>query len=481
MVWRLGRGKGRGMIGEYIYNSGLVSSRYSEHGIDSFKEGENIIKELTNNSAIILVLEDKSISSTLSIISALRANRNLILLDSKQACRNFDKILRTFDPDLIVGSKNAISNCGLDNIKSCSLFSYSARKSKYIDEFECKNQPLVFLGTSGSSGNPKLVGLTYNNLIANCKSISNYLNLNGHTKTINNLPISYSYGMSVLNTTLFNGGTYICSDETSYVREEFWMDMKEFGITDYSGVPKLYRDIISYDLLDMIPRSTKCLTQAGGKLEIAIQELLLKWCQSRKARLLIMYGQTEATARLTYLDLTLEPKKIGSVGRTIDGVKLILDKDKDNQLENELIFTGENISLGYFMDKNDILNPTDQNNKILHTGDLGIIDNDGCITVTGRESRFAKIDGQRISLDYLEESLRTIDVNMAIVSDDNYIYIICEGADSKKSEQIIKSCKSLIGLNKRKFKVIKGELLVNPSGKIQYSKMLNNVMGGIGD
>ena len=103
------------------------------------------------------------------------------------------------------------------------------------------------------------------------------------------------------------------------------------------------------------------------------------------------------------------------------------------------------------------------------------------ITITGRESRFAKIDGQRISLDYLEESLRTIDVNMAIVSDDNYIYIICEGADSKKSEQIIKSCKSLIGLNKRKFKVIKGELLVNPSGKIQYSKMLNNVMGGIGD
>ena len=111
-----------------------------------------------------------------------------------------------------------------------------------------------------------------------------------------------------------------------------------------------------------------------------------------------MYGQTEATARLSYINLTKEPHKIGSIGRVIPNVILMKPKNTNKNIEEELVFKGKNISLGYFNNITELEDAIDQNKGILKTGDLGFIDKDNCITITGRKSRFCKIDGRRISL-----------------------------------------------------------------------------------
>ena len=117
------------MITNSIYNHGQVISRSAEHGIDSFIEGENVVKEISDKSKIVLVLEDKSISSTLSVISTLRADRHLILLDSRLAKRQLDTILDLFDPEIILGSKESMEICNFKETKQCKFFNIYKRPS----------------------------------------------------------------------------------------------------------------------------------------------------------------------------------------------------------------------------------------------------------------------------------------------------------------------------------------------------------------
>ena len=336
-----------------------------------------------------------------------------------------------------------------------------------------KYLPLVLLGTSGTSGPQKFVGLTQNNLLANCNSIKKYLSTHKNTKCINNLPCSYSYGLSVLNTTLSAGGQYFISEEPSILRKSFWEDMNYFRITDFSGVPSVYQDIQKLNLIECMSSSIKRLTQAGGKLSINIQKYLLNWCQNKTVELFIMYGQTEASARLTYLNLTSEPHKIGSVGRVIPDVKII-QNNVNPAREFELIFKGDNVSLGYFQDRNQLDNAVDINKGILKTGDVAYIDDDDCIFITGRNSRFAKIDGKRLSLDQIENSLKEIYADLAVVSNDQILCILINQEDNCNFKNFKKHTKKVSGLHQSKIKISNGIVPRSSNGKIQYQKILQD-------
>ena len=210
-------------------------------------------------------------------------------------------------------------------------------------------------------------------------------------------------------------------------------------------------------------------TQAGGKLSINIQKYLLNWCKNKNIKLFIMYGQTEASARLTYLNLTSEPNKIGSVGRVIPDMKLLNDKFS-NKKEFELIFQGENISLGYFQDRTQLDNPVDINNGILKTGDIAFIDDDDCIFITGRLSRFAKIDGKRL-LDQIENCLKEIYVDLAVVSNDQNLCILINQNDSSNIKDF-KNKLRWFSLHHSKIKISNGIVPRSSNGKIQYKKIL---------
>ena len=195
------------MLINNIYDKGLIVSKNEEFGLESFIKGTNIIKEICNPNSLILVIDDKSIQSTLALVSSIRARINLILIDITNFERQYKEIINKFNPDLILSSGKVFSKLGFDNLIRTDFFNiFSINKSKEKSLQYCQNLPLVLLATSGTSGPQKFVGLTHNNLKVNCNSIKKYLLTNKKTKCINNLPCSYSYGLSVLNTTLNSGG-----------------------------------------------------------------------------------------------------------------------------------------------------------------------------------------------------------------------------------------------------------------------------------
>jgi len=462
------------MIINNIYDKGKIISKTGEFGVESFIRGSNIIKEICNTNSLILIIDDKSIQSTLALVSSVRARINLILLDIANFERQYKEIIDKFKPDLILSSQNVFSKLGFDDLIKSDLFNIFIFNKSQKKSFQyCQYLPLVLLGTSGTSGPQKFVGLTQNNLSANCNSIKKYLSTNKNTKCINNLPCSYSYGLSVLNTTLSAGGQYFISEEPSILRKSFWEDMNYFRITDFSGVPSVYQDIQKLNLLESMSSSIKRLTQAGGKLSINIQKYLLNWCQNKTIELFIMYGQTEASARLTYLNLTSEPHKIGSVGRVIPDVKLV-QNNVNLAREFELIFKGDNVSLGYFQDRNQLDNAVDINKGILQTGDIAYIDDDDCIFITGRNSRFAKIDGKRLSLDQIENSLKEIYADLAVVSNDQILCILINQEDNCDYKDFKKQTKKVSGLHQSKIKISNGIVPRSSNGKIQYQKILQD-------
>ena len=457
-----------------IYKKGTIVNNNLSYGENNFAEASDIIKNLVTKKELILIIEDKSLESTIAIIGALLSKRNIILIDELMAKIQINDLLKRFNPNAIIGSKSCFNKLNIDislNSKYFCIFKINNIRKKFKN-----GQPLLLVGTSGSSGATKFVGLTHDNLFQNCKSICKYLGNNHNSISINSLPCSYSYGLSVLNTTMYKGGKFIISNEKSFLRKEFWDDAKFYNITDFSGVPTTYKTLMNLDMNKLLPKTIIRITQAGGKLDIEIQKKLLILSRQRNCQFFVMYGQTEATARLSYINLTKEPHKIGSIGRVIPNVILMKPKNTNKNIEEELVFKGKNISLGYFNNITELEDAIDQNKGILKTGDLGFIDKDNCITITGRKSRFCKIDGRRISLDSIEMELLKDFSNIAVVSNDEKLFIVSEDLDSTQQSKIKQKIRSFCSINKTRISFMQTNIPLTNSGKISYSKLLEKVL-----
>tara|TARA_Y100001968_G_scaffold333232_1_gene394866 strand:- start:1306 stop:2733 length:1428 start_codon:yes stop_codon:yes gene_type:complete len=451
-----------------LYEKGIVSYKDKIFDEKSFKKIEESILEKTEEGSLSIIFDDHSLGTVLSIIGCYRAKRSFILIDASSVNTLQNNIINNFDVNNLIGSKSFLESSGY-SLDSVNQYLGIVKINSIGEEEKIIRNPIILLATSGSSGNPKMVVLTFDNLLNNCRSILKYLDMDESTRSINSLPCSYSYGLSILNTTLYSGGLYFCSDQTSYIRDQFWRNLSSYKINNFNGVPTTYRDIIRLGLLDRLPKSIDFITQAGGKLENELQQILLNWSRERGIKLFIMYGQTEATARLTFLELTKESNKLGSVGRPIPGVRLISStRDSSILSSEELIFKGNNISMGYAYNRSDLTILKDMNHGILKTGDIGYQDIDNCIYINGRISRFTKIDGRRFSLEDIEQSLRSQGFDLYVISDDEFVYILSEHKIYEDQSNILSSIKSQTGIRKAKIKFIKTKIIINNNGKINY-------------
>ena len=271
-----------------------------------------------------------------------------------------------------------------------------------LDVFE-KNDLAAIIYTSGTTGNPKGVCLSHRNLAANTQSILEYLQLTQTDRIVNVLPFYYSYGNSILHTHLAVGGTVILENSLAFPHKVVERLVEEKS-TGFSGVPSTFAlllartDLGSYDL-----SSLRYLTQAGGPMPPANQERIKKILPH--TRIFIMYGQTEATARLTYLPPERLEEKLGSCGIPIPGVTIEIRDEDGNALPphktGEICATGENIMMGYW--KAPEMTQKVLKDGWLKTGDLAHFDDDGFIFIDGRSSEMIKSGGQRISPKEIEE------------------------------------------------------------------------------
>lgn len=297
----------------------------------------------------------------------------------------------------------------------------------------------LLLTTSGSTGSPKLVRLTGKNLDANAKSIAEYLRLDEQERPITNLTMSYSYGMSIINSHLYVGAAVVLT-RRSVLERPFWETVEREGVTSLAGVPYTYQMFRRVGLMDMDLPRLRTLTQAGGKLPEALHRAFAEWAENTGRRFFVMYGQTEAAPRMGYLPAGRALEKCGSMGVPVPGGEFQLIREdgaviREPDTVGELVYRGENVSMGYAQTAED-LSLGDQWHGELHTGDMAKRDADGFYYIVGRKKRFVKLYGNRVNLDEVERllSARFPDAGFACVGVDDCLSVFHDSPDPSLSQ-----------------------------------------------
>ncbi len=276
----------------------------------------------------------------------------------------------------------------------------------------------LLMSTSGSTGSPRLVRLSARAVDANAAAIADYLGLGPEDVGITALPLHYCYGLSVLHSHLVTGAAVVLT-RTAVVDPCFWDAVDAHGVTSLAGVPHSFEMLEASGRADALARgrhtSLRLLTQAGGRMA---PDTVRTWAQRGERGgfdLFVMYGQTEATARMAYLPAHLAAERPECVGVPVPGGDLRLEP-VPGQPEGvgELVYSGPNVMMGYAEERADLARGHDL--AELRTGDLGVQDPDGLWRVVGRLSRFAKVLGLRVDLDRVEAGLADLGVE-ALVAD----------------------------------------------------------------
>lgn len=282
----------------------------------------------------------------------------------------------------------------------------------------------VLLGTSGSTGTPKFVRLSRRAVFHNATAISERLPIRKTDVAITSLPYSYSYGLSVVNTHFISGARILVS-ESPLTSKDFWSQVKHFNVRSLGGVPTTYRTL---QQLGWDPReypSLRYMTQAGGRLRNDERQYFLDLLEPCGIDFFVMYGQTEATARITIAPPSLLHKRIDSAGRALADGELSI-KDPDTRGFGEVVYRGPNVMMGYATEASDLANGDLCNGKLL-TGDIGSL-KDGILTINGRATRIAKIFGKRFSLDEVENWLAQYAQCVVVAQDDAIAVAVGSGA-----------------------------------------------------
>ena len=265
----------------------------------------------------------------------------------------------------------------------------------------------LLLPTSGSTGSPKLVRHSLRNIEANADNVRRLFQLTGEEKAMAILPMHYTMGLSVIASHLLAGATLLLSGR-SLLDRGFWSMLKE--ATSFTGVPYSYELLMKMRFTRMDLPKLEVITQGGGKLTPEMFRALAEYARDKGKKFIATYGQSECTARMAYLPAELALEKTCSIGFAEPSGQLsIVDADGNESFEGEatgeMVFRGENVTLGYAYGVEDLLKD-DENHGVMHTGDLARRDADGCYFIVGRLKRFLKIFGLRIGLDEVENLIK---------------------------------------------------------------------------
>ncbi|WP_043623677.1 AMP-binding protein [Nonomuraea candida] len=316
----------------------------------------------------------------------------------------------------------------------------------------------LLLATSGSTGSPKLVRLSRQAVLSNAAAIATALSLGPEEIAPTSLPLHYSYGLSVLNSHLVAGGAVVLT-EAGLLERSFWADLRTYACTSLAAVPYQYSMLrrLRFDRSQYPSLTT--LTQAGGRLA---PELVEEFA-AQAERFYVMYGQTEATARIAVLPPDRLADRPGSVGVAIPGGRLEIE-------DGEVVYYGPNVMMGYAERAEDLARGDDLGGR-LRTGDLGRLDAEGFLHITGRLKRIAKVFGTRVNLDDVERLLRGSGP-IAVTAGDDRMTIWTETADQPTRARLARRLAAELRLHWSGFDVRHIEHLpLLPTGKIDYRRL----------
>jgi long-chain acyl-CoA synthetase len=335
--------------------------------------------------------------------------------------------------------------------------------------------------TSGTTSLPKAVRVTHRNIRANTDSIIGYLGLRGDDRVLVVLPFFYCYGASLLHTHLRVGGRIVLLNSFAFP-ETALEELEREECTVFAGVPSTFQLLLRASSFTRreLP-SLRLIQQAGGKLAPVLVDEMLG--AKNGATLFVMYGQTEATARLSYLPPDKLRDKPGSIGRGIPGVELrILSGDGRPVApgeRGEIYARGENISPGYFGD------PAQSAAKFtphgLRTGDLAVADEDGDIVLVGRRDDFIKCWGHRVSSQEVEACALRVDRVMSaaaigvpdlVAGEAITLFVVSRPGTVATPEEVLACCRAHLAKHMVPSTVLVVDALpLNANGKVAKARL----------
>lgn len=265
---------------------------------------------------LVLVAASNDVEPLVTYLAALSAGHPVLLTADERV----ESLIAAYDPDVV-------------------LHTGRLRERRTGTAHELHPELALLLSTSGSTGSPKLVRLSAENLQSNAAAIAGYLGIRDADRAVTSLPLHYCYGLSVVNSNLLRGAGLLLTGD-SVVDESFWTRVREWRATSLHGVPYTFDllDAIGFERMDL--PSLRYVTQAGGRLAPDRVRAYANLADRRGWRLFVMYGQTEATARMAYLPPELAASQPAAVGVPIEGGSFEL-------ADGELIYRGPNVMLGY--------------------------------------------------------------------------------------------------------------------------------------
>lgn len=369
--------------------------------------------------------------SLIAYLAAIEAGHAVVMLNPELDEVFRARLVSLFQPDFIVAPRSLPPMSvwpdngayrGVESPHPGQLLLRSVAPNRYPIHPDLT----LLISTSGSTGSPKLVRLSRSNLESNARQINQALRNTDRDRTMITAPIFNGYGQSVIHTMLLAGGSFALT-RARVISREFWDVAREAQCNAIGGTPFFYLTLARLELESLHVPLLRKFVQIGGRLPGHLAIKFHSIARERGGELHLMYGQAEATARISGLPPELLPEASGSVGFALPGGRLRVECDGCEcaaMEEGELVYRGANVMMGYATCPQD-LGKGDELGGVVATGDLGYCDARGLFYITGRKSRFAKIYGWRVSLDEVEEILSPA-AAVAAVSDQDRIVIHVE-------------------------------------------------------
>ncbi len=378
---------------------------------DTLALGRSLIAGLPRPRAFVVLRCSLSIEAVAAYAALFVDGHVPLLLETDLSLELLEQMIQLYRPDVVIDPVAGVAT-------------------------PCASDPValhpdlgVLLTTSGSTGSPKLVRQKASGVRANAESIAAYLSLGPDERPLLHLPMSYSYGLSIINSH-FIAGASICLTRRSVMEPDYWNDLRRVQATSVSGVPFHYTAIRRLGETRLEIPSLTTLTQAGGRLDPKLTAYFAEWANRTGRRFVVMYGQTEAGPRIAYLPPEKALEAADAIGVPIPGVQIdLVDEDgrpvADGQ-PGEMVVRSPAVMMGYALAPADLA-LGDTLGGALHTGDLAARGEDGLLRVVGRRSRILKIYGLRINLEEIEQRLASLGHAALCFGEDDKLRVLVEG------------------------------------------------------
>ncbi len=412
------------------------------------------------------------LASVSSYLAAMEAGHAVALLNDQVDGQLAANLISLYRPDWVLAS------LPVDQAEYESPGTAGFWRRRRLDSAPLHHDLTLLLSTSGSTGSPKFVRLRRDNVEANAESIRQALTISDQDVPVAHLPIHYSYGLSVVNSHLLAGAAIVLTRE-GLVSQAFWEVIRRYRVDSFSGVPYIYQMLRRLGLDKVDAPTLRVMTQAGGKLDTGNIAHFHERMIERQGGFFVMYGQTEATARISILPSIDLPRKLGSAGRAIPGGVIRVhdqngDPVTDPDIEGELVYTGPNVMLGYATGREDLAKG-DELGGCLFTGDRARLDAEGYVFILGRSKRDAKLFGLRINLDELEAFVKR-DGPAAVVASSDRVVVFCEFGTEATHGKIRAALAAKLKIHHSAFEFRRVDSLpTKETGKINYEELMARV------